>query len=201
MSDKPKRKGIPKPQKPPFQPLRPEQTTIGRVGMAHERFVGRVVTEWAKLEALLNDLIWTMTGLKIEDGRLLTERQDASRLIAILRGLSERYLIDEGTPSPRSRFLDALDIIDQLREDRNLIIHGAWGEVDGIPILLSLRAKPDAPANIAGETYPPSRMVKIAVDIGRCIKIMNAFLGIFESSRKKTSAEPKRDSPGPLPDQ
>ena len=57
--------------------------------MAHERFVGRVVTEWAKLEALLNDLIWTMTGLKIEDGRLLTERQDASRLIAMIGKIPE----------------------------------------------------------------------------------------------------------------
>jgi hypothetical protein len=183
--DKRKRKGRSKPQKPPLQSLRPEQLSSGRVSMAQERFIGRVTVAWAKLEALLNDLIWAMTGLKIEDGRLLTERQDATRLLTILRALAERYLSDDGSPSPRSRFLDTLDFIDQLKDDRNAIIHGSWGELDGIPIIASLRLKTNSPSKVTSENYPAERMLKIARDIDRCKKIMGAFLNIFEAWREK----------------
>jgi hypothetical protein len=186
-NDKPKRKRLPKPPKPPFQPLRPEQVTDGRISMVHERLIGRVVSRWAKLEAAMSDLIILITGLNFEDGRLFTERQDATRLIAILRTLAERYLSDEGTPSPRSKFLDTLDKIEHLKEDRNNIVHGSWGEIDGVPIMLSLRAKNEDPKNITGETYPRHRMNGIADGISGCIQIIVIFRRIFELSREKHS--------------
>jgi hypothetical protein len=170
---KPKRKGLPKAPKPPFQPLHADQETSSRISMVQERLIGRIVSRWSKLEALMNDLIWNITNLNIEDGRLLTERQDATRLIIILRALGGRYLTDKGTPSPRSRFFDTLDKIDQLREDRNQVAHGSWGEFDSVPIVLSLRVKSDELFKIAGETYLRQRMNKIADDIAGCTQIMN----------------------------
>src|SRR5208282_1930576 len=89
----------------PSDPFRLDQIRRRHSRKGRQRATSVRVTT---LEALLNDLIWAIVGLKIEDGRLLTERQDATRLIAILRGLAERYLVDDGTPSPRSRFLESV---------------------------------------------------------------------------------------------
>jgi hypothetical protein len=189
-TDKPKRKGLSKPPKPPFQPIRPEQVTDGRVGMAHERLIGRVVSRWAKLENAMNDLILNIIGAKFEDGRLLIERLDATRLIAILRVLGERYLSEDDEPSSRSKFLDILDKIDHLRDDRNNITHGTWGEIDLVPVVMSLRAKNDDPTNITGETYPRQRMNQIADDIFGCTQVIILYFPIFDMSKKGRAATP-----------
>jgi hypothetical protein len=46
----------------PIQKIGPEQIPTPRVGIGQERLIGRAVVIWARLEANLHDLIWTIRG-------------------------------------------------------------------------------------------------------------------------------------------
>ena len=90
----------------------------------------------------INDMIWVITGLGLENGRILTERNDATRQITILLALVERNIAEDKHPNGnKEKLLRTLDQIDILRENRNAIIHGSWGEIDGVPVTASLRFK------------------------------------------------------------
>jgi len=117
------------------------------------------VIEWSKLEACLADVLWQITGLSFEDGRLLTERMDSSRLILLLRVLAARKMEGEAMQA----LIDALQTADELRGDRNFIVHGNWGTLDpgGIPVALSLREKSE-PGEIVSEGFPHERVRAIA---------------------------------------
>lgn len=156
--DKPKRKKF-IPPKPPFKQMRPDQEAAFGVGMQHERLVGRAIIEWARLEAVLNDLIWVFLGLSFEDGRVLTGRADATSKITILRSIAPRHLNDA---DKLEALLLALDAIDASRDDRNFIAHGSWGTIapEHVPFAASLRSK-SKPEEVTGESFPPSRMYKI----------------------------------------
>ena len=154
-NDKPKRKKFILP-KPLTAPMRPDQFAAPCVGMAHEKLVGRLVIEWARLEAVLNDLIWIFLDLSFEDGRAVTGRADASTKIALLRVIAPRHLV---SADQLEALLIGLDTIESLREDRNFIMHGSWGRLfpEGVPIAASIRAKSEA-NEIISQTFTPSRM-------------------------------------------
>jgi hypothetical protein len=57
----------------PIQKIRPEQLPTPHVGIGQERRIGRAVVIWARLEATLNDLIWTIQGKGLAEGREETE--------------------------------------------------------------------------------------------------------------------------------
>lgn len=173
--DTPKSTRKPRPPKPPLIPLRPDQTTRQEVGLVQQRLIGRVIVEWTKLEGCLADILWQFTGLSFEDGRLFTERMDPARLIILLRTLAPRKL--EG--DILQDFIDALAAADELRDDRNFIVHGSWGVLDpeGIPVALSLRAKSN-PGEVTSEGFPHGRMRAIAKEI---IKTKRAIIKIGES--------------------
>src|SRR3954451_17271388 len=54
---------------------------------AHALRVGRLLAEWSVLELALEDLIWALSGLDHETGRLFTSRLDVRPKIEILDGL------------------------------------------------------------------------------------------------------------------
>ena len=137
--DKPKRKKFIAP-KVPRVPMRPGQETTFGVGMAHEKLVGRVAIEWARLEHMLNEILWSCLQLSFEDGRTLTGRADTTTRIALLRTIAPRHLTNE---DKLEALLVALDTIDAVRDDRNFIVHGSWGRIwpEGTPIAASFRAK------------------------------------------------------------
>jgi len=154
--DKPKRKKF-IPPKPPFKEMRPDHKPVFGVRMQQERLIGRVAIEWSRLENVLNDVIWRFLNLSFEDGRALTGRDDAA--INLLRVIAPRHLTND---DKLEALLLALDAIDSIRDDRNFVIHGAWGHVepDGTPLAVSLRAK-SKPEQVTGETFPPARMYLI----------------------------------------
>lgn len=76
---------------PPYAPL-----AFPHVTMMQERLIGRVVVVWAKLEGMLNDLIWAIQGKAMADGRSDTERMQITPLIKTLRNLVNDILIPEG---------------------------------------------------------------------------------------------------------
>ena len=154
----PKRPKPKRPVKPPTKPIPDGQTLVPGIDALQERLIGCVVTEWSRLEGALEDMIWTLTGLSFEDGRVLTSRTDAKTKIAMLQVLAPRYLAD---PTLR-KVEEALVLADSLRDDRNFIMHGSWGTM--VPInestALSLRAA-SLPGMVTSESFSRARMVGI----------------------------------------
>lgn len=152
---KPRLKKKPRVPKPAKQAMRPDQRIVPNVTSVHHRFIGKLVAEWSKLEAALEDLIWCILRLQEEDGRTLTKRTDTEAKITILRSLGPRHLSGEML----SKLLDAVDEADHLREDRNFVVHGIWATLqpNGVPIAMSIRPKSE-PNKLAGQTYSNERM-------------------------------------------
>ena len=69
----------------PIQKIRHEQVPTPRVGIGQERLIGRAVVTWARLEASLHDLIWTIQGKGLAEGREETEKHMVGRLLKELR--------------------------------------------------------------------------------------------------------------------
>jgi hypothetical protein len=116
----------------------------------------------------MNELIMRFTGMSFEDGRL-----DPSRSIALLRVLGPRKLKDE-----RLRTLvDLLTTADQLRDDRNFIVHGVWAILDPeeVPTVSSLRTKSE-PDQVVTENFPHSRMLAIIREIVKTREAMGKLL-------------------------
>jgi hypothetical protein len=151
---------VKRPQKPPILPPDPNVTSIDHtVPMSHEKLVGRFAIEWAKLEAVMDDLIWKFLDIPIEYGRIVTSHLDATGKIKLLNQLIETSF---GHSSPDyilfSYFKEILDHIDIIRVDRNLIIHGTWGRNRiNIPMAMSLRIR-GTPSTIVSETFDDIRM-------------------------------------------
>jgi len=111
----------PRPQKSPVLPALENQIVDPTISMLTERLIGRAIVAWSKLENCMDDFIWALLAVPIEQGRVLTVRMDAVRKIQTLRRLGELVLSTEKF-HVLSPILDRVDI---LREDRNLIGHGS----------------------------------------------------------------------------
>jgi hypothetical protein len=176
---KPKRKKF-IPPKPPYKELRPDHEPVFGVSMQHERLVGRVIIEWSRLENVLNDVIWRFLNLSFEDGRAITGRDDATTKISLLRIIAPRHLAND---DKLEALLVILDAIDSLRDDRNFIVHGAWGRIEpeGTPLAMSLRAK-SKPDQVTGETFPASRMYLIIENITKMRQMLLLLLTEIDAS-------------------
>jgi hypothetical protein len=158
----PKPPKTPRPIKAPVTPVRDPNLFDGTVGLLQYRLIGRVAVEWARLENVMDDFIWHMLEIDIEQGRIITTRLDATAKIRTIRELAP-VTLSEAEWHKLSPLLDRADI---LRDERNLIIHGTWGRDDsGIPISLSLKVKPLNPDEVVSEQFSEKRMRSIAHDI------------------------------------
>ena len=148
----------------------------------------------------MEDLIWTLLKLEIEQGRIVTARMDAVGKIRMLRHLGELEMTEEQF----HRLSPALDEIDILREDRNFIVHGTWGRAgfDRTHFCLSLRLKPDSVENVIGESFPESRMRRIGDAIERrkwelidLMEELHALPGRFVPKHHAKPPDPPPDRP------
>jgi hypothetical protein len=188
---------VKRPQKPPVLP--PVQNAVvepfnSTIPLSHEKLIGRVVVEFSKLEAAMDDLIWNFLNLPMEYGRIVTSRMDALSKTTMLRNLSSLAF----DPLLQAYLSEILDTVDMLREHRNLIVHGTWGRSssDKIPIALSLRIK-DTPSTVVSETFPPERMQAISTSI----QITKwKLISLFDSaSTSYHRVRPKFPGPTPTP--
>lgn len=74
-----------KPPKLPRDTLKPGQTVEPDLSDLQYSLIGRVTANWSELEAQMDLLIWALTGLDDEDGRVITGRMDANSKIQKLR--------------------------------------------------------------------------------------------------------------------
>jgi hypothetical protein len=181
--DNPKPTRKPRPPKAPAVPLRQDQSPRPEVGLVRQKLIGRVVIEWSKLENTLQELLWWFLEINFEDGRVITEKMDVSRLFGILRTMAPRKLKGDVL----TELLNLLQIADELREDRNFIIHGAWAtlEPDGVAVAASLRPKSDT-GQVVQEHFPHDRMHHIVN------KILKTKVGIFRIIESLTGPSPYR---------
>jgi hypothetical protein len=75
--------------------------------------------------------------------------------------------------------------VDNLKGDRNIIVHGSWGEIDGIPVAASFRKETAGRTEVICEQYSPERMRKIAHDVSQCTKIVMMTITLIKSSGEK----------------
>jgi hypothetical protein len=183
----------PKPKRPakiPRVSMPPGQTVIPEIDAVQEALIGRAVVEWSRLEASLDDLIWTLTGLSFEDGRVLTSRADAKTKISMLHVFAPRYLDDPALTAIE----EALVLANSLRDDRNFIMHGSWGTIMPMnePTALSLRAVSD-PGEVTSESFSRDRMVGIIKDMMKARQVFVDTMNAHPTSPYKSDSLDSRD--------
>jgi hypothetical protein len=167
--------------KPPIQKIMPEQIPTQRVGIGQERLIGRAVVIWARLEANLHDLIWAIRGKGLAEGRAETEKHLVGRLLKELRKIGSW-----STETPlevRMAVLAVASAVKTLSEDRNLIVHGTWGELDGVPSVGSLQLETIDRNEVTFEIFPPGRLRDFIRDVTACRDQATSIIAKVESSR------------------
>jgi hypothetical protein len=175
----------PKRSRPPLKAKSPRQYETARVSMQQERLIGRVVVVWSKIESTLDEIIWTLSNLDFGVGRYLTRPFGADGKIKLIRSLSKNILLAEMHDESEKM----LNSVGNCQDDRNFIVHAAWGtsHIDPfamVPLAISTRPKSD-PDVVIGETFPPERMHTITTDGMACLRALNSFLDALETSPEK----------------
>jgi hypothetical protein len=167
--------------KPPRKPLRSDQRVEPTISDKHCELMGEAIANWARLEVNLDMLIWLLVKVSDEDGKVLTSRVDANQKIQMARKLSQTNV-----PAlvKSLKINELLNKIDELRDDRNFLVHGTWGTLmpDNVPFGSSLRQKSE-PGMISSETFPEARMNGIIRDIKTAITLLGKFMQAIGASR------------------
>jgi hypothetical protein len=178
--------------KPPLRAKPERQYETARVSMQQERLIGRVVVIWSKIESALDQNIWELAGLDMETGRYLTRPFGAEGKIKTLKALSKDLLTERSFKELES----ILNSVGSCQEDRNFIIHAAWGTshpdpFTHVPLGLSTRPKSD-PDKVIGETFPIERMNTIINDGKLCLRALISFLDLLETSPERVLRQPRQ---------
>jgi hypothetical protein len=176
------------PEKPPISPLESGQWVQPGISEIQYRLIGRAIVSWAWLEAAMQDVLWTLVGVPIEDGRILTQRTDATRKIQWIRAFASRHLLG----AEKTEMTSVLEDIEILQGDRNFIAHGSWATLmpDGLPMASSVREKSDQPDKIVSETFSQQRMVTIIQRIDAAKLKLARWRDKHEASRGKPPPQP-----------
>jgi len=140
-----------------------------------------------RMEGAAEGLIWALTGLDFEDGKLLTG-MDARPKSDLLRKLLDAKLERPLGRPPKKQFWM---ILNDLRAYRNQIAHGMWIMVDGsTPTAVSFRPAIED-GRIISDAFPVERLVVIA---DKCAQATRVFARLEQHVQKLRSA-----SAWPLP--
>jgi hypothetical protein len=178
----PKPKGLPRRIKLPIQRIRQGQYTLPLLSLQHERLIGRTIMAWNRIDAVLQSLLWEFLNVGMSDGRIITARLDVGTVVQMLRALANRHVL----PDYLETYLTAFNLVDDLREDRNLLAHATWGlmKPESVPIAMSL--KPEGlPGEVVSEAFAPSRMYGIIKAMDACHLTLVSFHDDLQSSRDK----------------
>jgi hypothetical protein len=172
----------------PIQKIRPGQVVTPRIGIGQERLIGRAVVIWAKLEASLHDLIWTIQGKGLAEGREETEKHLLVRLLKELRKIGSGSSTSAET---RLAVLAVAADVEALSKDRNLIVHGSWCEIDGVPSVGSLRLETIDRNGVTVESFPPHRLHDFIREVTTCHDQAMAIIAQVEMRAGKGARTPK----------
>jgi hypothetical protein len=135
---------------------------------------------YAAMEHIAERLIWDITGLTYDDGRLLT-RLDAQPKFDLLRSLIEQH--GHVVHYNRRTATEMWGAIKTLIPVRNLAIHGVWAMLDGkTPIAISPRL-PTTPGQVVGE---PLRLERLRAMAGQCHRVKEILSALLDRVRAST---------------
>ncbi|MBR0814890.1 hypothetical protein JQ544_25400 [Bradyrhizobium diazoefficiens] len=153
------------------------------------RLIGLIVQHWSYLEHAIEKVIWETLRLDHAMGRCVTEDiqfRHRSKMLGKLIQAQHLPIFDV--------WKNVASDLQALEEQRNLIVHGLWQRVDGVPhaVAYSLRKrrKGDPPSKVYGEGFPPDRMQEIDERISAACHYLDELKGVIahanEASRKKS---------------
>jgi hypothetical protein len=87
----------------------------------------------------------------------------------------------------RMAVLAVAGAVKTLNEDRNLIVRGTWGELDGVPNVGSLQLETIDRNEVTLESFPPDRLRDFIRDVTACRDQVTAIIAQVESSRRGSS--------------
>ncbi len=153
--------------------------------------IAEAIMAYAAMEGTAERLIWEITGLSFDDGRILT-RVDSSEKFETLKTFIENY----GLIIHYSRITTVAmwTAIRQLMPVRNLIVHGIWAMLDHkIPVTISPRL-PTTTGNVVGESFPIERLHAIA---RQCYRVKKSLVALSDRVRASPPIRPARYSQKP----
>jgi hypothetical protein len=172
---------IPKIARAEVVPTRPGACPSPNLSDSELCAIGAVVVSWAKLENSINDLIWVIQGRALATGRVETENLQLSALLTRLQNSMQAKLIGDRFKPERKAIVNLIDYLSATRFERNLVIHGTWAEMDGQPIVGSLKADTTDASLVTFEQYPVSRIREIEGYARSATKNMLAIIQRIES--------------------
>jgi hypothetical protein len=173
-------------QKPPIQPLRPDQWPHFDVSIEQQQLIGLLVLNWSKLETDIDGAIWAFLDLDVDKGRLITTKLNTDVKVELLRALVNTYCAGELL----NDILGVIEFISGYKEDRNFVVHGSWGTLmpENVPVCGSIR--PKAPSGeVISETFPRERMLAIINGILEAKQNLRTLMDMIEGSRRKVGPE------------
>lgn len=178
--------------KPPVMPRRPEQTFVREVGDEIFVQIGKCIAQWSDIEHVIEQVIWALLRLNIEEGRIVTSHLDARHKTLLLRQLGHLHLPSEDM----EEFTTVLGRIEDLYERRNLIAHGQWVTLkpDNVPGVMSLREKlPDGtPRNeVITTVIPQSGFIDLCQNMGIVYNYLVELRKYASALHNKRSAQPR----------
>lgn len=172
---------LPKIVQLPIQPHDPRKKSTGRVGMAQLRRIGEVVVAWGRLESSLSDLIWTINGKDLSSGRFETQGLDISKLLSAIQKAVSTKLRGPSLENVRKAITNIMNTVNTAKSERNAVVHGTWGELNGQPVVGSLRFEPTSDEFVTFENYPPERMIAITEIAVKATKNTYAIISRLEA--------------------
>jgi hypothetical protein len=131
------------------------------------------------LENSINDLIWVINGKTISDGRSDTQDLDIKKLLSALQHSVSTKLGGSYLKAERKAITDIITTINKFKSDRNLVVHGTWGEVNGVPSVGSLRLETDHDNWVTFESFDHERLKileRAATDATKSVSILRVRL-------------------------
>ena len=174
---------MPRIVKLPIRPVGPNQLPSPRVSLEQKCRIGGVAVAWAALENSINDLIWIIGGKELASARLDTQNLDITKLLSALQTAVSTKLPGDALKSERQAITNLIQFVSRTKDERNLVIHGSWGELDGIPVAGSLRSPTDDPSLVTFEDFPQSRMESIERYAKDAVRNVVAIIVRLESLR------------------
>jgi hypothetical protein len=148
--------------------------------------IAGAIIAFAAMENSAEEVIWDLTGLSADDGKLLTKRSDK---LDLAKRLSERYRIPIHGNSQTT--IDIWSIVSQLVDARNKIAHGVWIMIDGkMPSAVSWRI-PAGAGRIMSEHFPITRLELIAANCWKIKDLLDAMARHIASLPEKPAAQPE----------
>jgi hypothetical protein len=136
----------------------------------------------------MQDVIWQLLGVPIDDGRIITASADANRKLQWLNGFARKHL----TGTEAEKMTGILEHIEVLRTERNFIMHASWctHTKTGDPCGMSVKEKAADPTEIVMESFPLYRMEAIWNGIDMCKFALMAWANSHAEERAKPPPYP-----------